>query len=361
MQLPAGAAGRLWSPKRPGYAGLHVALRLTAKLRSRPAVEVTLVDRHDYHQAITRKLPRVARATALACRRRGHASRSRTCWPSGSGLRAGRDHSSFDLMHAFQAGSSPGPGRSAGGGWCSRSAGQAQRLRHPGPGPRRTLSVYPADDAERVWEAVSQALTAAAAAGGTPSSSAAWRPWWSAAAALRESSWPLEASWLLEILPKLLPAATAAWRLTSLPMRLIEAGPTILAGLLTAADRQGRQDPCRPGGPGDPHLIAGEVAAATEEGFRLTDGQLVEGGVFVWAGGVKAPELVADSELPTGHNGRVKVDRYLRVLGPPRDLRRFGDLAPSVTNPRTGQRAAPAGRRWRWKRARRSPATWTRS
>jgi NADH dehydrogenase len=39
--------------------------------------------------------------------------------------------------------------------------------------------------------------------------------------------------------------------------------------------------------------------------------------VFVWAGGVKAPELVADSGLPTGHNGRVKVDRYLRVLDHP--------------------------------------------
>jgi NADH dehydrogenase FAD-containing subunit len=25
------------------------------------------------------------------------------------------------------------------------------------------------------------------------------------------------------------------------------------------------------------------IAAATEEGFRLTDGQLVQGGVFVWA------------------------------------------------------------------------------
>jgi len=36
-----------------GYAGLHVALRLTAKLRNHPAVELTLVDRHDYHQAIT--------------------------------------------------------------------------------------------------------------------------------------------------------------------------------------------------------------------------------------------------------------------------------------------------------------------
>ena len=27
------------------------------------------------------------------------------------------------------------------------------------------------------------------------------------------------------------------------------------------------------------------VAAAAEEGFRLKGGQLVEGGVFVWAGG----------------------------------------------------------------------------
>jgi len=34
----------------------------------------------------------------------------------------------------------------------------------------------------------------------------------------------------------------------------------------------------------------------------------VEGGMFVWAGGLKAPELVADSGLPTGHNGRIKVD-----------------------------------------------------
>ena len=48
-----------------GYAGLHVALRLTARLRDRPAVELTLVDRHDYHQAIT-ELPRVAGGTRAA-------------------------------------------------------------------------------------------------------------------------------------------------------------------------------------------------------------------------------------------------------------------------------------------------------
>ena len=45
-----------------GYAGLHVALRLTARLRSHPDVESTLVNRHGYHQTIT-ELPRVAGGT----------------------------------------------------------------------------------------------------------------------------------------------------------------------------------------------------------------------------------------------------------------------------------------------------------
>ena len=48
-----------------GYAGLHVVLRLTAKLRSHPSLGLTLVDRHDYHQAIT-ELPRVAGGTRAA-------------------------------------------------------------------------------------------------------------------------------------------------------------------------------------------------------------------------------------------------------------------------------------------------------
>jgi NADH dehydrogenase FAD-containing subunit len=48
-----------------GYAGLHVALRLMAKLRDNPVVELTLVDRHDYHQVLT-ELPRVAGGTRAA-------------------------------------------------------------------------------------------------------------------------------------------------------------------------------------------------------------------------------------------------------------------------------------------------------
>jgi NADH dehydrogenase len=61
--------------------------------------------------------------------------------------------------------------------------------------------------------------------------------------------------------------------------------------------------------------------------------------VFVWAGGVKAPALVAGSGLPAGHNGRVKVDRYLRVLDHP-DIYVAGDAA-SVTDPRTGHVLPP--------------------
>jgi NADH dehydrogenase len=61
--------------------------------------------------------------------------------------------------------------------------------------------------------------------------------------------------------------------------------------------------------------------------------------VFVWAGGVKAPELAADSGLPTGHNGRVKVDRYLRVLDHP-VIYVAGDLA-SVVDPRSGHVLPP--------------------
>jgi NADH dehydrogenase len=54
---------------------------------------------------------------------------------------------------------------------------------------------------------------------------------------------------------------------------------------------------------------------------------------------VKAPELVARSGLPAGHNGRVKVDQYLRVLDHP-EIYAAGDLA-SVADPHTGHVLPP--------------------
>jgi NADH:ubiquinone reductase (H+-translocating) len=304
-----------------GYAGLHVALRLTVKLRNHPAVGLTLVDRHDYHQVIT-ELPRVAGGTRAADAVRIPlqdmlAERVRFVQAEITG---------FDLAgRRLLTGAGPI-------GWRRLVLALGSRpddFAIPGLA-ERTLSVYSADDAERVWAAVCKALAAAAAATDPEQQ----RRLASVVVGGGGATGVELAGELAEILPQ---AASGHGLAPDRPaVQLVEAGPTILAGsspqLIDKATRilselgvQVRTDAV--------------VAAASEEGFRLTDGQLVQGGVFVWAGGVKAPELVADSGLPTGHNGRVKVDRYLRVLDRPQ-IYVAGDLA-SVTDPRTGHVLPP--------------------
>ena len=304
-----------------GYAGLHVALRLTAKLRSRSEVELTLVDRHDYHQAIT-ELPRVAGGTRAADAVRIPlqdvlAERVRFTQTEITG---------FDL-----------PGRrlltEAGPiGWGRLVLALGSRpddFAIPGLA-QRTLSVYSAGDAEQVWEAVSRTLTAAAA----ETDPEQQRRLATVVVGGGGATGVELAGELAEILPTV--ASRHGLAADRPAVQLVEAGPDILAGsspaligkatkILSDLGVQVRTN--------------ARIAAATEEGFRLADGQLVEGGVFVWAGGVKAPALVAGSGLPTGHNGRVKVDRYLRVLDH-QEIYVAGDVA-SVTDPRTGHVLPP--------------------
>src|SRR6185369_846721 len=189
---------------------------------------------------------------------------------------------------------------------------------------QRALSLYSAGDAERVWAAVNKALDEAAAATGPERQ----RRLATVVVGGGGATGVELAGELAEILPKvadrhgLAPDRPAVW--------LVEAGPTILAGsspqlidkatkILSELGVQVRTN--------------APIAAATEDGFRLEDGELVDGGVFVWAGGVKAPEIVVDSGLPTGYNGRVKVDEHLRVLDRP-EIYVAGDLA-SVVDPRS--------------------------
>ena len=304
-----------------GYAGLHVALRLTASLRNHPAVELTLVDRHDYHQVLT-ELPRVAGGTRAADAVRIPlqdvlAARVRFVQTEING---------FDLAgQRLLTGAGPI-------GWGRLVLALGSRPNDfdiPGLA-QRTLSLYSAGDAERVWAAAGRALTAAAA---EPDPERQRR-----LATVVVGGGGATGVELAGELAEILPAVAGRHGLAPdrPAVQLIEAGPTILAGsspqLIDKAARilsdlgvQVRTNAA--------------IAAATEDGFRLTDGQLVEGGVFVWAGGLKAPELVADSELPTGHNGRVKVDQYLRVLDRP-EIYVAGDLA-SVTDPRTGHVLPP--------------------
>jgi NADH dehydrogenase len=300
-----------------GYAGLHAALRLTAKLRNDPNVQLTLVDRHDYHQVLT-ELPRVAGGTRAAGAVRIPlqdvlAERVRFVQTEISGF----DLASQRLLTAA------GPI-----GWSRLVLALGSRPNDfaiPGVA-QRTLSLYSASDAERVWAAVSTALETASASADPEQQRRLATVVVGGGGATRGE--------LAEMLPDearrhgLAPERPAVW--------LVEAGPTILAGsspqLINKANRILSDL-------GVEVRTNAAIAAATEEGFRLEDGQLVEGGVFVWAGGVKAPELVADSGLPTGHNGRVKVDRYLRVLEHP-DIYVAGDLA-SVVDPRSGHVLPP--------------------
>ena len=299
-----------------GYAGLHVALRLTRKLRKDAKMELTLVDRHDYHQVVT-ELPRVAGGTRAA-------DAVRIPFQD---ILATRVRFVQTEINAFDLG---GRQLLTGTGpldWTRLVLALGSRPNDfaiPGLA-ERTLSLYSANDAERVWAAVTNALTAAAAA----TDPELQRRLATVVVGGGGATGVELAGELAEMLPEV---ATRQGLATVQPaVQLVEAGPTILAGsspqlidkaakLLSDLGVQVRTD--------------AKIAAATEEGFRLKDGQLVEGGVFVWAGGVKAPELVAESGLPTGHNGRVKVDQYLRVLDYP-EIYVAGDLA-SVVDPRTG-------------------------
>jgi NADH dehydrogenase len=304
-----------------GYAGLHVALRLTAKLRNNPKMELTLIDQHDYHQVLT-ELPRVAGGTRAA-------DAVRIPLPD---VLAGRvrfvqtEINGFDLADRRLL---TGAGPISWGRLVLALGSRPNDFAIPGLA-ERALSLYSASDAEQVWAAVSKALTAAAAA----ADPGRQRRLATVVVGGGGATGVELAGELAEVLPAV---ASGHGLAPDRPaVQLVEAGPAILAGsspqLIDKATRilsdlgvQVRTN--------------ATIAAATQEGFRLTDGQLVQGGVFVWAGGVKAPELVADSGLPAGHNGRVKADRYLRVLDHP-EIYVAGDLA-SVTDPRTGHVLPP--------------------
>ena len=166
-----------------GYAGLHVALRLTARLRDHAEVELTLVDRHDYHQVLT-ELPRVAGGTRAAGAVRIPlqdmlAERVRFVQTEISG---------FDL---------PGRRMLTGAG----PIGWGRLVLALGSRPTTSPSpAWPSAPCRCIRPATPSGCGRRSARRSmtprpppTPGSSAAWRPWWSAAAAPPGSSWP--ASW----------------------------------------------------------------------------------------------------------------------------------------------------------------------
>ena len=198
-----------------GYAGLHVTLRLTAKLRNHQEVELTLVDRHDYHQAIT-ELPRVASGTRAADAVRIPlqemlATRVRFVQTEING---------FDLVgRRLLTGAGPIDWRRL----VLALGSRPNDFAIPGLA-QRTLSLYSAEDAERVWEAVGKALTAAAAAADPGQQ----RRLATVVVGGGGATGVELAGELAEILPQV---ASAHGLAADRPaVQLVEAGPTILAG-----------------------------------------------------------------------------------------------------------------------------------
>jgi len=198
-----------------GYAGLHVALRLTGKLRNHPMTELTLVDRHDYHQVVT-ELPRVAGGTRAA-----DAVRIPLQDTLAKEVRFVRTEiNGFDLAgRRLLTGAGP-----IGWRWLVLALGSRPNdFAIPGLA-QRAISLYSASDAERVWAAVSAALTAAAAAADPGEQ----RRLATVVVGGGGATGVELAGELAEVLPEvasrhgLAPDRPAVW--------LVEAGPTILAG-----------------------------------------------------------------------------------------------------------------------------------
>jgi NADH:ubiquinone reductase (H+-translocating) len=319
--MGAAASGHRIVVAGAGYAGLHVALRLASKLRDNPGVGLTLVDRHDYHQVLT-ELPRVAGGTRAAEAVRIPLEK----------VLADRvefvetEITGFDLADRRLLTASGALPYSR---LVLALGSRPNDFAIPGLA-ERAISLYSVQDAERVWAAAMRAVETAAAA----SEPDEQRRLATVVVGGGGATGVELAGELAETLPAL------ARRHGLAPDRpaviLVEAGRTILAGSSPGLiDRALRIL----GDLGVRVRTNAMIAEATPLGFRLRNGELVEGGVFVWAGGVKAPDILVGSGLPIGHNGRVKVDRHLRVLDNP-EVYVAGDLA-SVVDPRTGRALPP--------------------
>ncbi|HEX5506787.1 MAG TPA: NAD(P)/FAD-dependent oxidoreductase [Thermomicrobiales bacterium] len=304
-----------------GYAGLHAALRLAPRLADRPDATLTLIDRHDYHQVLT-ELPRVAAGVRPAQDVR--VPLAEVLDRNVRFIRA--DIAGFDFA-AREVRTAAGPTPY----WRLLLALGSKPNDFGIPGlAERALTLYSVDDAKRVLAAVDAGVLAAA----NTADPAERRRRLTVIIGGAGATGVELAGELAERLP-------AVARRHDLPPEdctvvLIDAGPSILAGSSPGLVARARRTLRELGVEIHTNSL---IARVTERGFVLKSGEVFEGGVIVWAGGVIAPDVIAGSGLPVGHNGRVKVDRFLRALDHP-EVYVAGDVA-SVVNPDTGRALPP--------------------
>jgi NADH:ubiquinone reductase (H+-translocating) len=304
-----------------GYAGLHVAQRLGSWLERHREVDLTLVDQHDYHTLVT-ELPRVATGAregeatqvALSGKLSDRVVFHQTPIVAFHPARREIETVVGDLPYHYLVialGSAPND---------FNIKGLAERVLYP----------YSADGARSVWDAVTASVRHAAQTGDAAEQQRLMTVVIGGGGATGVEL----AGGFAEELPALAHQYGVADG--SGHVVLVEAGDTILPGSSEALVRKANDilDQL-----GVEVLTNAAITEATDAGFTLKSGESIKGGVFVWAGGVKAPAVVANSGLPTGYNSRLKVDEYLRVLDHP-EIYAAGDAA-LVADPDTGKVLGP--------------------
>jgi len=134
---------------------------------------------------------------------------------------------------------------------------------------------------------------------------------------------------------------------TSLPINihLVDPSPVVLAPFSERAHDYARKVLEDRG----VHLELGtKVDQVTADRVVLSDGREILTRTVVWAGGIKVPELVTSSKLPTAPSGRIQVGPDLEVTGVP-GVYALGDVANTLDDdgkpfPQLGSVALQAGR-----------------
>ncbi|HEV3312125.1 MAG TPA: NAD(P)/FAD-dependent oxidoreductase [Chloroflexota bacterium] len=304
-----------------GYAGLHIAQRLGTWLSRSKLADIELIDRNDYHQVLT-ELPRVAAG-----------SRSETdvkvsvqnVLPDSVRFTK-TEITGFDFEHRTLRTAADAVPYSR---LVIALGSRPNDFNIPGLADR-VLFMWSSNDAVRVYRTIESNVRDAAASNDPDERS---RLLTIVVGGGGATGVELSGA-MAEELPKLAAKHGAPADLSRII--LVEAGHTILAGsspelVAKALDILAQL--------GVRVMTNSVISEATDRGLVLKSGQVVDGGTYVWAGGVKAPALVSGSGLSVGYNGRVKVDRYLRALDHS-EIYVAGDLA-SVPDPETGMSLPP--------------------
>lgn len=290
-----------------GYAGLHIALRLTSRLKASQA-NITLIDKLDYHQFLT-ELPRVAAGTRPA-------DEVRVPLENVLDERVTFVHSPI-IGWDFDAKVVKTEEREV--PYSRLILALGSRPNDFGiPGLREhALSLWSVEDAKKILAAVDKRIADA----GLEKDAAERQRLLTVAIGGAGATGVELAGELAEVLPHLMQRHDLAGE--NCHIVLVEGTKTVMPGmsqgLVEKADRTLRDL----GVQIKTESFIGEVTA---DGFHLKNGETVRAGVMVWTGGVKTPDLVSQSGLPTGPGGRVAVDEYLRVQDRP-EIYVAGDCA----------------------------------